>query len=173
VGKIYTAAEWAEKQAKEAKKDAPKLPRGRPAVAKPKRPRLTLDMIWEKFESVIGDSFPDGDPRDFMLDHMREWKYDHQDLLRAVKKHNKGVESINDLLGSFWEDWADDKLCDVKETGELPEYDTMTTQFVGRNELGEFYKKTNPWWTEYKQRTFREAQALEDAKYASGKATPA
>lgn len=162
-GKIYTAAEWAVRQAKEAAKDAPKLPRGRPSLAKPKRVRLTLDLIWEKFQEAIGNSFPDGDPRDFMIDHMKEFRYDHQDLLRAVKKHNKGVTSVSHLLGQFWEEFARDKLYDARETKQRPDH--FDLQFV-QEKNGTFYLKDNPWLTSEQQAIERKEYLDEDAKAA-------
>jgi hypothetical protein len=150
-GKFYSASEWAAKQAKEAPK--PKLPRGRPpGSTKPKRVRLTLDLIWEKFEEAIGNSFPDGDPRDFMFDHMREWGYDHQDLLRAVKKHNKGVTSVNHLLGQYWDQFARDKLYDARESNRSPDH--FDLQFI-QEKNGVFYLKDNPWFTPDQQKQER------------------
>lgn len=164
-GKFYTAAEWAVKQAKEAAKDAPKLPRGRPlSLVRPKRVRLTLDDIWNEFQDAVGNCFPDGDPIDQMSNHMAKHRYDYQDITRAVKKHNRWAKSVSDYLGFTWEEYGEERLAEVQESGWGS--GCLHEVFVEEDGKGGFKLATNPWWDQDRQTKHRKARANEDTKAA-------
>ena len=73
--------------------------------AQPKQPKLTLDDVWLKIQSVVSNIYPDGDP----IDHLAPWLKKHgirdfkigEILDRAAKKN--GYKDLYD----YWESMGD------------------------------------------------------------------
>lgn len=87
--------------------------------AQPKQPKLTLDDVWLKIQSVVSNIYPDGDP----IDHLAPWLKKHgirdfkigEILDRAAKKN--GYKDLYD----YWESMGDLPLSEqgVAEGGIL------------------------------------------------------
>ena len=95
------------------------LPPKKQMFSQPKQPKLTLDDVWLKIQSVVSNIYPDGDP----IDHLAPWLKKHgirdfkigEILDRAAKKN--GYKDLYD----YWESMGDLPLSEqgVAEGGIL------------------------------------------------------
>lgn len=101
------------------------LPPKKQMFSQPKQPKLTLDDVWFKIQSVVSNIYPDGDP----IDHLAPWLKKHgirdfkigEILDRAAKKN--GYKDLYD----YWESMGNLPLSEqgVAE-GSLEEVNTRT-----------------------------------------------
>lgn len=93
--------------------------------AQPKQPKLTLDDVWLKIQSVVSNIYPDGDP----IDHLAPWLEKHgirdfkigEILDRAAKKN--GYKNLYD----YWESMGDLPLSEQGVAEGLNEMDKTQT----------------------------------------------
>lgn len=85
----------------------------KPRPVKPQREKINYGEIANKIEQIVGDTFPDGDPLDWLLPYMRRrWGTDHnamQHLDRAARRV-LGARNYYDYLETIWDQVADDEL---------------------------------------------------------------
>lgn len=123
------AQEW--KQTVANKPKEPKVPK---APVK----KLTLRDVYDRVETAIGNSFPDGDP----IDHFGPWleknklTMDHVD--RAFRKFAK--TSYNQYLVDMWDSTAGDAIHDAKN-GHVDHY----SPYYDVAADGVITPKANPW----------------------------
>lgn len=114
---------------------APKPP------SKPTKPaKLTAFDVWSKVELAISNSFPDCDPIDLLLPWMDRNKIDMSTIDAVVRKHNKGVKGLYDLLGQIWDDMQGDQLHDASN-GHIDD----SSPFYSVSDDAVVIPKSNPW----------------------------
>lgn len=119
--------------------------------AQPKQPKLTLDDVWLKIQSVVSNIYPDGDP----IDHLAPWLEKHgirdfkigEILDRAAKKN--GYKDLYD----YWESMGDLPLSEqgVAEGSEVqktfkvvyhsPKTDRNVTKMIKASNESEIWDK--------------------------------
>lgn len=81
--------------------------------ARPRREKIDYEEIARKIEDVVGKTFPDGDPLDWLIPYMRRrWGMEtnigtHMD--RAARKYLR-ARDYYDYLAKLWDQVADDNL---------------------------------------------------------------
>lgn len=81
---------------------------------KPKKTSAAgLDKLYQKAEDYIGQSFPDGDPMDYIAPYMRTNGYQTGDLDLAYKKNVK--MDFYKYLATTWKEHAADRVYDARE----------------------------------------------------------
>jgi hypothetical protein len=121
-------------------------------AAKVKKP--TLDEIYSRVETEVGNSFPDGDPIDRLRDWMRKFEVTMDDIDRAFKKNAKS--DFHTYLGNMWEGMAQDAFHDAyteyHKHGREPDDGYNPYWSMGKNgpELHD-----NPWLTREQQKKAR------------------
>jgi len=80
---------------------------------KPKKP--TSSEIYNKVVTVIGNTFPDGDPIDWLIPYMKRTGVTREEIDAAVRKHaliKRG--GLYTYLASMWDDFQGDTISDAK-----------------------------------------------------------
>ncbi len=97
-----------EKRIAKERKDLEKV---RPVrVAKPIKP--SQDLIWRKVVDVIGNSFPDGDPIDYLIPYMEKNGITMKEINAAVRKYER--VDFYQYLSRLWDESAADQIHDAK-----------------------------------------------------------
>lgn len=155
--KAITDAEKAAREAiKKLEREDAKLEREKNAPTK-----LTSDQIWNKVETVISNTFPDGDPIDHLIPWMEKNKVTMDVINAAVKKHAK-VKDMYAYLASMWDDMASDAMHDANmmlNKGKVPEFNPFI-DIVNRDHQGftgkeKAVKNPNPWEVRLQRDTVR------------------
>lgn len=102
------------------------------AAARHTNPRVSAWDIWEKFQRVFGDSFPDGDPMDSMWPWMQRNGVTMEQLDSAVRKYSSS-KSSSDYLADAWDEHAKGALHDAADGHYGDSYD------------GQWFTRSNPW----------------------------
>lgn len=128
---------------------------------KPKKDNEYYSKIWNKVESAISNSFPDGDPIDYLIPWMRRNDIEMKDIDIAARKHS-GSKSYNDYLADMWDDLAADAMADAAHghTDEHSPYFDM--------EDGKPVMRQNPWTSSTEHNT-RQAKRAKDRETAAKK----
>ena len=123
-----------------------KLERERNAPAK-----LSSEQIWNKVETVIGNTFPDGDPIDHLIPWMEKTKVTMDQINAAVKKHAK-AKDMYAYLADMWDDMASDAMHDANmmlNKGKIPDHnpfvDIINKDHHGFTGKEKAVKRPNPW----------------------------
>lgn len=112
------------------------------AAAKKAATKLQQSEIWNKVQTVIGNSFPDGDPIDHLIPWMSKTGVTMDQVNAAVKKYEK--TDFYGYLARMWDDSQGDAVYDAE---------TMIKQHKKPDENNPFYyfdgekivKNRNPW----------------------------
>jgi uncharacterized NAD(P)/FAD-binding protein YdhS len=110
---------WAEKEDAKLQKQLD--------AAKPK-----ASEIWNKFQTAVGNSFPDGD----FIDHIGPWLRKHDltmDDVNAAVREYTDFKDAYDYLSSMWDDHAADA-----------EHDAMQGHY-GQTYDNEWFSRPNPY----------------------------
>lgn len=103
-----TGAKLNPKTGEELPKPAPKIRPQQPQTSAPKsKPTQSLDSIWMNVMMIIGDTYPDGDPIDWIIPWCKKNGVSY-DMVDKAAKHN-GYEDIYDYrssLDSLYEDMS-------------------------------------------------------------------
>jgi hypothetical protein len=80
-----------------------------------KKSKQDLETLWAKIESVIANSFPDGDPYDSLWPYMQKNGFTQDDVERASKMH--GYDDLWDYWNTLTQDIENDAYYDWHATG--------------------------------------------------------
>jgi hypothetical protein len=100
-----------EKAQKQASKDLDRMLNRKPA----KKTKQDLQTLWAKIESVIANTFPDGDPYDHLWPYMQKNGFTQDDVERAAKMN--GYKDLWDYWNTLTQDIEDDAYGDWLATG--------------------------------------------------------
>lgn len=96
-----------EREARKREREYEKADREEAKRNKP--PKVDLDLVWQKFQTVVGDSFPDGDPIDGMTPWFKKTynlEYDWGKYLdQAAAKHGF-KNGYTDYLATFHDEYS-------------------------------------------------------------------
>ena len=110
---------------------------------KPKKTSTTdLDVLFRKAEDYIGQSFPDGDPIDYIGPYMEKNKYQTGDLDLAFKNNTK--MDYNSYLVSTWKEFAADRMATAREQLKLGKKPEGEPPFFDVKD-GKVIALKNPW----------------------------
>mgnify|MGYP001318642400 CR=1 FL=1 len=137
------------KARKAAERDDKKIhDRAVKAYQKSLKPKKPSDLeLWQKVETAISNSFPDGDP----IDHLPRG-VDMDDIDRAVAKfagsRGKGKKKygLYDYLADMWDDFQGDAVHDANEDlkrGNAPREHSVFFHYD--DEANKIVKERNPW----------------------------
>jgi hypothetical protein len=101
----------AEKAQRQASKDLDRMLNRKPA----KKTKQDLQTLWAKIESVIANSFPDGEPYDQLWPYMQKHGFTQDDVERASKMN--GYDDLWDYWNTLTQDIENDAYADWLATG--------------------------------------------------------
>jgi len=101
----------AEKAQRQASKDLDRMLNRKPA----KKSKQDLETLWAKIESVIANSFPDGEPYDQLWPYMQKHGFTQDDVERASKMN--GYNDLWDYWNTLTQDIENDAYADWLATG--------------------------------------------------------
>jgi len=129
----------AKNREKKAAERAAKVPYKAPSYANPKPKKLTAEQIFYRAEWAISQSFPDGDPADYLVPWLEKHNLYMDDVHRAFRKLGKGKDFYSYLAG-MWEDFQGDQIHDA-EHGHADD----NSVFYNVEADGSITPKANPW----------------------------
>lgn len=112
------------------------------AAAKKAATKLEQSVIWNKVQTVIGNTFPDGDPIDHLIPWMRQNNVTMDQINAAVKKHEK--TDMYGYLARMWDDTQGDAVYDAEtmiKQNRKPDENNVFYYFDGEK----IVKNQNPW----------------------------
>ena len=120
--------QWAKDKAAENrarnKLNAPPKPPKEPKQ-KPWKPTKPTDaQVWQKLYTVVGDTFPDGDPIDLIGPYMDRYGLTMKDIDRVVNSYQSIKGGYYEWLAQMWDDATADAVHDAKQAlakGQDPE----------------------------------------------------
>lgn len=128
----------------EIKRQQRELAQRERAIARANKPSpLTLDQIWNKVETVIGNTFPDGDPIDHLGTWMERNKVTMDRIDAAAKKHAK-AKGMYDYIATMWDEMQADRVHDAEMDIKMhrkPDENNPFYYFDGEK----IVKNRNPW----------------------------
>ena len=110
---------WAEQEEERLKKQRDAL--------KPKSAE-----IWRRFETAVGDSFPDGDPFDRISSWLNKHDLTIHDVDAAVKEFSD-ASTAHEYLAKMWDDYSADAEHDALQGAHGDTYDDQ------------WFQRANPW----------------------------
>ena len=115
---------------------AKKIKFSTPKIAKAVKP--SLDAIYIRGQDAISQSFPEGDPIDYLSPYLRVNGLTFEDVNKAFNKNEK--KDFNSYLAKMWDDSALDAISDAKYKviGESSPFYTI-------EENKTITVKNNPW----------------------------
>lgn len=99
--------------------------------------------VFNKVETVIGNTFPDGDPIDHLIPWMEKTGVTMDQINAAVKKHGKAKDMYAYLAG-MWDDSQSGAVYDAEmavKKNEKPQEPSVFFYFDGEK----IVKNSNPW----------------------------
>ena len=128
----------------EIKRQQRELAQRERAIARANKPSpLTLDQIWTKVETVISNTFPDGDPIDHLATWMERNKVTMDRIDAAAKKHAK-AKGMYDYIATMWDEMQADRVHDAETDIKMhrkPDENNPFYYFDGEK----IVKNNNPW----------------------------
>ena len=111
--------------------------------SKPATPKVDLDAVWQNIQRVVGNTFPDGDPMDWLAEKYPRYAAIGQlgVLMDKATRHAKAGKSFYDYLARMWHDVAQDAMADARN-GHVDEYSPFYTV-----DGGKITPQPNPWGT--------------------------
>lgn len=145
---------------------AARKPYKAPSYTLPKPKKLTAEQIFWRAEWAIGQSFPDGDPADYLIPWLVKHNLYMDDVHRAFRKLGKAKDFYSYLAG-MWEDYQGDQIYDAEHG-----HKNDNSVFYDVEADGTITPKANPWGSpnRKKAKAFKEAKKQTKHKYPS---TPA
>jgi uncharacterized protein YaiL (DUF2058 family) len=112
-------------------------------AARAKPPKLTQDQIWNKVETAISNSFPDGDPIDHLMGWMEKNNVTMGQIDAAVKKYAR-VKGMYAYLEQMWDSMQADTVHDAEMAlKNNKQFDDNSVFYYFDGE--KIIKNSNPW----------------------------
>lgn len=131
-----------DREQRKREREAEKAERDERRAARP--PKVDLDTVWRKFEDVVGQVFPDGDPTDYMGPWFKRTyniEYDWGQYLDKAAKKNGYKGGWTGYMAQMHDDYVDDGEPEL----DLHSLHAEPKQLSDKKTPKVRKKKNNPW----------------------------